>query len=60
MQLNEITYSESMKLTTDKKFESKLISVSATATLVPLENREVAMQELKQYVKGQLAAEIKK
>lgn len=59
MTLTKISYSESRKLTTDKKFESRLVSFSAEAQIVDGEDVTEQVQRLKTFVKKELESAIK-
>lgn len=60
MQVKKITYSESKKMTTGIKFESRLVSISAEAELMQGEEKEKVLHELKDFVKSELQKEISK
>lgn len=58
MEVDEISYSESMKLTTGTRFESKLVSFNAKAKLVEGEDINEATKKLKAFVREQIAEAI--
>ncbi len=58
MVLKEISYSESRKLTTDKKYESKLISFSAKAEIAIGDDIAKETENLKEFVKKELQKEL--
>ena len=59
MNISEINYSESRKLTTGKRFESKLISFSAKMALEPTDHVQNAAEELKKWVRAALDKAVK-
>ena len=58
MQVTKINYSESRKVTTDKKYESRLVSCSAEAEVSEEENITTAYGELKFLVKEEIKKEL--
>ncbi len=58
MQITEISYTESMKKPTDKKFESKFVSVSAKMEVQEQDNLADASASIKEFVKSELKKEL--
>lgn len=58
MNIRKITYSESRKLTTGVRFESKLVSISAEAELKEGDNEQSALLYVKNFVKSELKKEL--
>lgn len=60
MEIETVSYSESMTIPTDKKYENRKIIVSSEIKIDPNKDKDSQVNELKEFVKKHLNSEVQK